>query len=166
MKTNKNEILGTLYSFIVLGILSFGLSLVFPACTTSNNNSSQSSSSSYSTSSYNSSQKASESDNKNYKELLRAGEEFEKACDKYNRELNMIADKATSSAYSGVYAQKIFWDCDDAFQLVEKKGAAFARAMRKCGQEDNARELERRLKADRRKYNSYKDEVNHMLGIY
>ena len=101
-----------------------------------------------------------------YRELEKAAKEFEDACDLYNRELNKIADKATSPAYSGVMAQSLFWDCNDAFNLVRKKGARFARVLRDCGQSDRARELEQRLKSDERKYQSYKDEVNRMLGVY
>ena len=116
---------------------------------------------------YEESEEDREASNAAYQELLQTGEEFERACDLYNRELNKIPDKAfKAEANHGLYAEAVCWDCDDAFRLVEKKGAAFAKAMRKCGQEDNARELERRLKADKRKYESYKDEVYHMLGVY
>lgn len=101
-----------------------------------------------------------------YRALEKAAEEFEDACDLYNRELNKIADKATSPAYSGVMAQSLFWDCNDAFNLVRKKGARFARVLRDCGQSDRARELEQRLKSDEKKYQSYKDEVNRMIGVY
>lgn len=101
-----------------------------------------------------------------YRKLEKAAQEFEDACDLYNRELNKIADKATSPAYSGVMAQSLFWDCNDAFDQVRKKGARFARVLRDCGQSDRARELEQRLKSDERKYQSYKDEVNRMIGVY
>ena len=93
---------------------------------------------------------------KEYLEGKRLASAADVARDNYLMELSKLNQKIYQAQYQGVLRQRLFWDCDDAFNSYESKVNDLVRFLKKHGKAHEALALEEQIKQARSSYNDLK----------
>lgn len=89
-----------------------------------------------------------------YSEASQLASEVDAARDKYLRELGNLSYKVYQPEYQGVLRQRLFWDCDDAFNDYKSKAEKLVRFLKSKGYSDEAQSVKGQLKQAE---NAYRD---------
>ena len=91
-----------------------------------------------------------------YLEGKRLASAADVARDNYLIELSKLNQKIYQAQYQGVLRQRLFWDCDDAFNSYESKVNDLVRFLKKHGKAHEALALEEQIKQAHSSYNDLK----------
>ena len=94
-----------------------------------------------------------------YSEASQLASEADAARDKYLLELGNLSHKIYQREYQGILQQRLFWDCDDAFNDYKNKAEKLMRFLKSKGYSDEAQSVQAQIRQAEDAYRDLKRSV-------